>query len=533
MLNKKYLFVFFLLLSTLQIIGQRDTRFWFALPDVSEGHVHGNPRFELNLRFSSFDVPATVTISIPANDDFEPIVRDIDAYETKTVEVTEYFEDGVIRNVPPGEVLDKGILIEATNFITAYYEKTSYANPDIYSLKGDNALGTEFYVPFQNHWDNWSGQYNPEPYSAIYIVATEDNTTITVTPTNPVHPDRPAGVPFDITLDRGQTYAVAPNDYDGGEGQVAENKLGGTKIKSDNPITVITSDDSIAATLTLPGGGLEHCRDIIGDQLIPANTIGLKYIAMKSKLEIEEYFYVIGTQNDTEVSIDGESEDIIDEGEILSYEFIHQYHYIEASKPVYVYHVGGFGCEIGAAILPPIDICTGSSQISFTRSTSQGFFLNILVREGAEDGFILNGVDNVISEDDFQPVFGNDDWLIAEFEAGVDGFPDLEAGQTNIIENVKDVFHLATINGGSKTGTMYGYFSDFNELELIAYERSQLTDRPYGCRGDEYILVAEGGTNYEWTPTEYLDNPNTASPVATPPEGTTEFVVQVSGYCGM
>ena len=41
--------------------------------------------------------------------------------------------------------------------------------------------------------------------------------------------------------------------------------------------------------------------------------------------------------------------------------------YIETSKPSYVTHVTGFGCEEGQAILPPLG-CAGSEQISFSRS---------------------------------------------------------------------------------------------------------------------------------------------------------------------
>lgn len=45
------------------------------------------------------------------------------------------------------------------------------------------------------------------------------------------------------------------------------------------------------------------------------------------------------------------------------------------------------------------------------------------------------------------------------------------------------------------------------------------------CPGQSVQLSAEGGTNYIWSPAEYLDNANIANPTATPPT-TTVFTVQ-------
>ncbi len=78
-----------------------------------------------------------------------------------------------------------GILITATNPITAYWEVSRTNNKDIWALKGHNALGTDFYTPFQTHMYNQS-IIPVQPYSAIDVVATEDFTTVTF--------DLPAGM---------------------------------------------------------------------------------------------------------------------------------------------------------------------------------------------------------------------------------------------------------------------------------------------------------------------------------------------------
>ncbi len=515
---RAFIWVFLFFLSSLQGFAQTDTRFWFVAPNVTTGHDGG--RLEFNIRFSSLDFPAQVIIRMPANPDFDPIIRNLGPNETQTVDMTGFFNE--IRNHPPNNVLNKGLLIESTNDITAYYEISTPNNPDIYALKGDNALGEEFYVPFQNFWDN-SPSYNPRPYSSIDIVATQDNTDITITPTRPVFPDRPAGVPFTITLNRGQSFAVVPDDYDG-DGQLAENHLGGTKIESNRPVTVISSDDSIDA-LTHPGQG--GCKDVVGDQIIPTDLIGTEYIAMKGYLTAYEHFYIIGTQDGTLVYIDEEYETTIDEGGVFRYEFDKKTYHIKTSYPSYVYHVGGFGCEMGAALLPPINVCTGSTQVSFTRSKGESFFLNILVRTGAEDGFILNGDPELINADDFVHVLGNPDWLVGEFEFGEGIIP---VGAASHIENTIDVFHLGIINGGATTGTMYGYFSDFNEMDVdVHIDGSEMM---LGCHGDCFQIIASGGIDYIWEPPDYLDDPTSPTPIACPPEPIV-YTVIASGACQM
>ena len=515
MSTKTITIIIFLFLAAFKSFAQTDTEFWFAAPNVTTGHDGGSLAF--NIRFSTFDLPAEVTISIPANPDFEPIVRNLDANDTETVGIDpdDYFD--FFANFPPVQVRNRGVLIEATNNITAYFEISTPYNPDIYSLKGNNALGTEFYVPFQNRFPN--GSYTPEPYSSIDIVATQDNTVITVNPTNPVlfH----GTGEFTITLNKGQTYSIVPHDHQG-DGQLPENRLGGTKVTSNNPIAIITSDDSVIGQ---PLG----CRDVLGDQIIPTDIIGTEYIAMKGRLTIPEYFYVIATQDNTEIYLDTEYEETIDEGETFRHEFTKDFYHIETNHPAYVYHVAGFGCEMGAAILPPINICTGSSQVSFTRSKGESFFLNILVRAGAEDGFILNDDETLINADDFSPVYGTTDWLVGEFEFGE---AVIGVGDHSLIQNTKDVFHLGIINGAGATGVLYGYFSDFNEMEIDAFEGGTGSDLLRGCYGEAFQLVASGGINYQWSPPDYLDNPYSATPIATPPHDM-EYWVTVSGACNM
>jgi PKD repeat protein len=520
-----------------RLLAQTDTEFWFVAPRVTEGHgwtADGGKKFYL--RFATMSLPATITIAMPANPAFTPIEIDLPANSAHTEDLTDLH--AIIWHPMPNEIHGRGIHITSTTPITAYYEVGTYYNPDIFSLKGKNALGTKFYVPFQNTYRN--GNYSPQPFSTINIVATEDNTVVKIVPTRPVYsgdendPYLP-GDTIEVILNRAETFAAAPNRIYTGAfpriGQRPQNRLSGSRVISSKPIAITSSDDSVDS---YP----QACRDLVGDQLVPVNIIGTEYITMRGRLfpAMEESAYIMATQNNTEIFLDGTYIGVINEGESYKQKLVNQTHHIQTTSPAYVFHVAGFGCEMGGAVLPPVNFCNGSSQISFTRSKEgvnaggviEKFFLNIMVRAGAEDGFILNGSTTMVPASAFNPVPGTTQWLAAEF----DFTNEISAGVASFIENTKDLFHLAIINGGENSGTMYGYFSDFNQVKATSMIVESGTDFEVFCYGQSAQLIAGGGINYVWSPPDFLDNPFSQTPIAFP-DTTMHYTVTASGACGL
>ncbi|MGF1585763.1 MAG: PKD domain-containing protein [Bacteroidales bacterium] len=523
-----------LLFSFFRLSAQTDTEFWFVAPEVTSGHgaSGGEP---IKLKITTQALPATIRITQPANAYHatnnpggfpEILLEDIPANEVREIDLTPFIDIIENRWWGPDPKNDFGLHITATNMITAYYEVGTHNNPDIFSLKGRNALGTEFYTPFQisdpNHFD-----YTPMPYSAIDIVATRDGTEITIT-TRKASTLGVAGV-HTISLDRGQTYSVAPAGYS----LLAADRLDGTKITSNYPIAVTIKDDSVAAS----NGG---CKDLIGDQLIPTSIIGHEYIIMKGRLSlINEYAYILATVDNTQIYIDDVYTATIDEGETWRYLItdFNPYTYISTrisptvSAPSYVLHVAGFGCEMGGGILPPVNVCTGSTQVGFTRSKAESFFLNIMVRADAQDGFLFNGAPHAMLDAAiFQPIPGTTDWLAANI--GSIGTGTIPVGVASMISNTKDVFHLGIINGGETSGTMYGYFSDFNALEIRANVAGTTSNVLRTCYGVPAQLFASGGTKFKWEPHIYLDDPFSPTPWVNPLESRL-YTVTISGACNM
>lgn len=465
---KKYLVYFFLCMQSLSLVyAQADKKFWFAAPEVTAAHAD-RPIF---LQIASLSKETKVTISQPANVSFVPIIIDLEANQLESIDLTNFINQ--FENSQSDTITNKGILIESTQEITAYYEvkgtsRGNVNNTDIFALKGNNALGIEFYLPFQNLKPNNFNHYGKDGWSSADLVATEDNTIITITPTqNAV--GHLANETFEIILNKGQTYSLRA------EGQLIENRLVGTKITSNKPIAITIKDDSVTGNQTVPAS------DLIGDQLIPTNIIGTQYILGDGTV------YLLATKNDTKITVEGVLQNTLQEGEQISIKLDENPVFIESNEPIYVLHVIELNGEYGGAIVPPIQ-CTGSQKVSFIRQQGNGFELTVLIKKGGEESFFVNGKKSAsLVKDIFKEVPNtNGVWLYANRDLF-----ELKEGEVNTIENKSREFHLG-IKTKTAGGSSYGYFSNFGNLDLGVDVNV--------CQGDSILLSAgEGRDTYLWS----------------------------------
>ncbi len=471
---KKYLLlIIFVSFFVKTSFSQTDKDFWFVAPEVAQA-AQDRPIF---LRMSTVGLASTVTISQPANAGFIPIVVNIPANSTVSQDLTSRITMIESGSPTPGLVENKGLHIVATQNITAYYEvlgtgvvtwvspyngQTRVLNSDIFALKGKNALGTRFYTPFQNQLPNCNNNIGTSvvAYSAFDIVATVDNTVITITPTQDVYRTattwRTAGTAYTVTLNRGQTYSGRARSQSGA------GHLSGTLITSNNPIAVTIKDDSILQNMSM---------DLAGDQLVPVNVIGTEYIVIKGNVNtngtaLGDRAIIVATQANTTVTIGGVLRATLNAGQTLNWQVTQPSEYIVTSQPAYVFHLSGFGDELGGALLPPI-ACTGSRQVSIFRDTNEPFYIRLLVKTGGEVNFTLKnsstGATTTISAASFSTVPNTaSQWMFADILYSTAIIP---SGSSNLISNSTSDFHAGCVNGeATEAGCRYGYFSDFNGL---------------------------------------------------------------------
>lgn len=470
----KYLFLFFLLLSSTRTFAQTDTSFWFAAPEVSSQDGFDRP---IVIRLTSYARPCTVTISQPANGGMPTQVLHLPANSTQSTDLTAWID--YIECKPGDAVKKSGIKIASTADISAYYEvNQNWVNPEIYVLKGGSALGNEFYISSQTIGNN--GAFYPTPYSSFNIVASEDNTAVTITPTNDIV-GHAANTTFTITLNRGETYAAIATS------QLGTKHLGGSRVTSTKPVAITVSDD----LLNSPVYGT--CSDLVGDQTIPTRMLGTEYIATNGNLHAPfDKVYVTATQNGTSIKQDGAFVTTLNAGQSVELSLTNNSTYIQSSLPVYVYQLTGIGCELASAILPPIS-CTGSNSITIARSTDLEMYLTVLVKIGGESGFSVNDNSNIIRASQFTAVPGtSNQWLTAKVSLPVVDYP---LGTAITVKNTSSLFHLGALQGNGVAGTSFGYFSNFNNVSAQAYALM-----PDVCEGSIIQLFSNtvGSANYHW-----------------------------------
>ncbi len=428
------------------ILSQIDTVFWFAAPWVTTGHANNIP---LVLRLSSFGNPTTVRVRQPASTFDTTFVIPANSLISESLSHLV----NLIENTPANSILNRGLKITANFPITAVYEVvTAVNNPETYSLKGQNGMGKEFLCPFQTRSDN--GPYTPTPKSQIDIIATQNNTVVWITPKCNII-GHLAGVTYSVGLNAGQTYGIENVTR---FASVAGQNLSGTIIVSDKPISVTVTDDSVH--------GVSGCYDLMGDQIVPVEVIGTQYVINKGGLSAgeNEGAYVVATQNFTQLTINngvGTTVVLLNKGDTYYYSVTQPLTYIVGDKPIYVIHASGFGCEMGEAIIPPLN-CAGSDQVSFTRTNTQTFILNILCKTIATGNFLLNGSSTLVPASSFTVVPGTGGlYSGAQINFSTAQLP---VGITNLLKNTNatdNLFSMGVINGGASSGCLYHYMSSF------------------------------------------------------------------------
>ena len=446
--------------------AQQDTIFWFAAPEISSA-VGDNP---IHLRLLTYNLPSTVTIDQPANLGFVPIVVNLGANATSSVDLTPFLAQ--IESPSANTVANNGLRIVSTEIITAYYELSSATNKEIFSLKGNKAMGDNFYTPFQKQWNN--AVIAPATFCSIDIVATENNTTIVVTPKTDIV-GHTIGSTFNLVLQQGQTYSARDVNVS------ATTSLAGSIVSSDKPISVTT----FCGALSNSG-----CTSSMGDQITPTQYLGKNFILQKGTSSSER-IYILATENNTGITITNgaTTTSLINWSETYDYALnSNAISYIETTKPVYIWHASGMGCNLSGAQVPNV-FCAGKYEQAFTRATSDSLGVIVYARAGFEGMFQVNGNSSLITAGGFSVVPGTGgEFVVGRFYFNTTQVP---VGSYNEITNSGDIFGMAIISGAHSQGAAYAYLSEFSSYPFLdaGLDATVCQNTPFNLSG-----VVGGGT---------------------------------------
>lgn len=478
-----------LLLSVYVAQAQMDTEFWFAPPEFTQGSNYLDRPIKLKLASTKY--VTQVSISQPANNQFVPINVTLQPNSVQYVDLTQRI--AYLETTPPNTVLNTGLKITASHPIRAYYEVKSLdpnSNSEIFVLKGHAGMGDRFYVPMQNILANQIDTITiPKPYSSFDIVATENNTTVSIIASAPIVGHNPNQL-FSIILHRGQTYSATAVS------QSALQHLGGSIITSNKPVAVTVKDDLMDAF------HLGGCRDIGGDQLLSYSHLGTQYVAIRGSYPANlDKLFVVGTENSTSISINGTYITNIDKYQTYSYQFDeNEVVYVETSSPVTILHLTGRDCNFEYSILNPLD-CIGTDTIVFKRESANPLQLFIVGEPNCVSSFKVNGLSGIINSQSFQPIAGtNNQWKYSIQSFNTNQIP---LGVPITITNFSKKFQIGIMEFNNNE-TKYLNYSD------ILYQKYMIKDpEEVYCLGDTIILSAVPISNalYFWEgPGQYSTN---------------------------
>ncbi|MDR0507180.1 MAG: IgGFc-binding protein [Dysgonamonadaceae bacterium] len=431
--------------------------FWFVAPHMSEFVVAGKPLDEpAFLAITNMDdKPAQVQITLYNGG--SPIIIDltINAGEFYKYDFNNQAKMKQIENPrgQAGNVTKYGMHITSTAQLVVYYMHNHTDSRDIFTLKGERALGMSFYVPMQsdNNFPNQGNNY-PGACDQIDIVATEDNTTVEVVPKAPIRigASGSSAANYKITriLQKGETLKIMENAFDGAS-------LAGTSINATSPVAVTVTEDLVSG-------------DTSGDQIVPVSSLGTRYVIAKGYMtnSDNERVYMIATQNGTNISVNGSSiATNMAAGNAVVYTIPSGSNavYVESNYPIYVYQRTGHN-EQGSALLPSI-YAINNNRISFYVVEAQNEKAFILFRTGTQSSFTITYNNVTSSLNVGTPIAsGLTGWSVARFD-----LPAATKEKVVTIHNPQSSFAFGYIAANTDRNNM----SSFGFLRLDASRRQQ------------------------------------------------------------
>ncbi|MBU3699138.1 MAG: PKD domain-containing protein [Candidatus Kapabacteria bacterium] len=304
-----------------QTISTKGTDFWLTFMQNS-----GVPNTYL---FFGADSAATVkvyqgatlltTLSIPANTNIPYQVMALSAHQTNSDVVN----------------VSRAIRVTSDKPITLSAFNTELMSTDAAVILPVQALGDKYFVPCYRHYV-LSGTAGPilDWASQFAVVAHTDATLIQITPSAPIAKAggglRPAGVPYSVTLNKGDVYQAQTDQV--------KDDLTGTLVQ------VVSSGASCGSIAVFSGhqrtaipDTSKFSRDHLVEQIPPTRTWGTTFVVPPIAYATKFIVRILSSEPNTSVTFDGTTTSIAQTGGFIEYTVAGNRTYaVSADKPILV-----------------------------------------------------------------------------------------------------------------------------------------------------------------------------------------------------
>lgn len=289
----------------------RGTDFWVCFPQNAKQEFNAGLSFKL---FITGDNTTKGKVILPGNRPSIP-------FSIRSGEVIGIDIDTSLQILGSGNILNLGVHIQSDQPIAVYGLSNRKASTDTYVAYPTNVLGTVYralcYDPLAGTEDAFTSQ--------IDVVATEDNTRITILPTANTKGGKLAGQQFTATLLKGDIYQIQGTMHGGGTGD-----LTGTLVTSDKPIAFFTGH--ICAQIPK---NVNFCDQLLEEEA-PVNTWGKQFFV--SKLLGKDWYLVriVANEDDTKIFINEKFTKSLAAGEYYEAQHLRDNVMIKSDKPILV-----------------------------------------------------------------------------------------------------------------------------------------------------------------------------------------------------
>ena len=256
----------------------RGTEFWLAFPPATLQQV-------LSLYVSS-EQATQVLVTIPGINFVAAV--DVPAGGLRAITVPSNAIVGDIFGGGSNTIQNRGVHVVSESEVTVYAVLDGQFSSDAYLGLPVNAVGTEYIFL---GWPPGSPLVGRP--SQMTIVATENDTTVTIVPKITAG-GHPAGVPYQVSLDEGQTYHLTAGSF------VGFTELTGSEISSDKPITVLGGNPAAFVPVNV------GTADILVEQLTSTDTWGRRFFTVPlASRSGGDTFRFVAAEDNTTITVNG------------------------------------------------------------------------------------------------------------------------------------------------------------------------------------------------------------------------------------
>lgn len=379
-----------------------------------------------------------------------------------TVEVPSSFlstlQDGIESN---------GIRITAGEEVTVYGLNQKTFTTDAFLALPVDILGTQYMVISYNSLGS-----SISTASMLSVVATEDNTQVTIVPSVSLS-GRPAGVPYNLTLNQGETYQLLAT--------VASADLTGSTINSDKPVAVFSGH---TCGNVPPNTGF--CDHMV-EQVPPMSSLGQSFVTIPlATRDAGDVFRVMATKDATEVSIVGtggyNEAFTLNSGQFMELSIpSNTYTRITATEAVLVaqYSKGQASDNVISdpfmMLIPPFEQFQNSYTVTTPATGFNRHFINLAVQNSQISNITLDGA--LLPSSAFTPI-PETDFSGAQVE--------IEAGT----HNISNVLPFGAFMYGFGSYDSYGYPGGQALAKVEEVRDISIVIEPEIKQGSEYCFHA-------------------------------------------